>query len=159
MFNFFKKDESKELSKHLKTLTKEINRDGGPIVVCSNFLNFLDKDDLFNTLGIFNQKNLLDQQAKLMLSALLLLNDIKNQKSLYTKDESDDLIALAKASYIFSNCYVSDAEFSKILLMPYNQALEAIRQLKEPYEVAWNEWLITDIDVDKLATIALIKFK
>ncbi|MBU3613157.1 hypothetical protein [Polynucleobacter sp. MG-27-Goln-C1] len=86
------------------------------------------------------------------MSALMLLNDIKK-----SKEKADDLNELAKATYIFSNSSVNDAELGELLLMPSTKALEAIKQRREPYEAAWNEWLTTDIDVDKLASIVLTK--
>jgi hypothetical protein len=78
MFNFFKKDESKELRKHIKTITKEIHNGGGAIGVCADFVNFLVEDELFKTLGIFNKSKLPQSESKLMWAAILLLDDIKN---------------------------------------------------------------------------------
>lgn len=152
MFNLFKEDKSKELSKYIKSLTKEINQNGGAKAICINFLNFLDKDGLFNTLFIFNEGKFPHSKAILALSALMLLNDIKK-----SKEKADDLNELAKATYIFSNSSINDAELGELLLMPSTKALEAIKQRREPYEAAWNEWLTTDIDVDKLASIVLTK--
>lgn len=112
----------------------------------------MDKDGLFNTLFIFNEGKFPHSKAILALSALMLLNDIKK-----SKEKADDLNELAKATYIFSNSSVNDAELAELLLMPSTKALEAIKQRREPYEAAWNEWLTTDIDVDKLASIVLTK--
>lgn len=152
MFNLFKEEKSKDLSKYIRALTKDINQTGGAKAICVNFLNFLDKDGLFNTLFIFNEGKFPHPKSVLALSALMLLNDIKK-----SKEKADDLNELAKATYIFSNSSVNDAELAELLLMPSTKALEAIKQRREPYEAAWNEWLTTDIDVDKLASIVLTK--
>lgn len=158
MFNFFKKDESKDLRKHIKTITKEIYNGGGAIGVCGDFVNFLVEDELFKTLGIFNKSKLPDSESKLMWAAILLLDDIKNPPDFVTKENLEYMNAVAKASFLYPSSAVTDAELAELLLMPSTEALEAIRQRKEPYEAAWNEWLITDVDIDKLATTVLNKF-
>ena len=84
----------------------------------------------------------------------MLLNDIKK-----SKEKADDLDELAKAAFIFSNSSVNDAELAELLLMPSTKAFDEIRKRREPYEVAWNEWLTTDIDVDELASIVLAKLQ
>jgi hypothetical protein len=154
MFDSFKDDKPTELSKYINDLTKEINHNGGAKTICVNFLNFLDKDELFNTLFIFNEGKFPQSKSTLALSALMLLNDIKK-----SKEKADDLNELAKASFIFSSSSVNDAELAELLLMPSTKALEVIKQRREPYEAAWNEWLATDIDIDKLASIVLNKFE
>lgn len=157
MFNFFKKDDSKELRKYIKALTKEIHSEGA-IKVCSDFAEFLTNDDLFKTLGIFNEAKLPQPKSKLMFAAILLLSDIKNPPDFVTKENLEYMNAVAKASFVYPSSAVTDAELGELLLMPSTKALDAIRQRKEPYESAWNEWLIADVDIDKLATIVINKF-
>lgn len=158
MFNFFKKDESKFLRKYIKTITKEIYRDGGAIGICGDFVDFLIKDELFKTLGIFNKSKLPYSESKLMWAAILLLSDIKNPPDFVTKENLEYMNAISKASFIYSSSAVTDDELAEILLMPSTKAIEVIQQRKEPYESAWNNWLTSDVDIDKLASSVLNKF-
>jgi hypothetical protein len=158
MFNFFKKDESTALKNHIKKLTKEIYKSGGAIGVCGDFVDFLIKDELFKTLGIFNKSKLPHSESKLMWAAILLLNDIKNPPDFVTKENLEYMNAVSKASFIYSSSAVTDDELAELLLMPSTKALEAIQQRKEPYEAAWNNWLTSDVDIDNLSTIILNKF-
>jgi chromosome segregation and condensation protein ScpB len=157
MFNLFKKDKSSDLSKHIKNLTKEIDNDGTAIAVCGSFANFLTNDELFKSLGVFNESKLPHSKSKLMLAAILLLKDIKNPPNFVTNEDLEYMNAIAKASFVYSSSAVSDSQLAELLLMPSSNALEAIRELKQPYEAVWGEWLTTDIDIESLTTTVLNK--
>ncbi len=150
MFSIFKKSPSDELRTAIKNLVKDINLNGGAISFCGNFAELVVNDDLFKTLGIFNESKLPHPKSQLMLASIMLLSDIKNPPDFLDKDNLEYMRAISKATFVYSNCAVSDAELSELLLMPSSDALTTIRNKKIKYEEAWNDWLTSDVDIEKL---------
>jgi hypothetical protein len=150
MFNLFKKSDAEKTRDHISRMNAEIDKAGGPIAVCHRFVQVLTEDELFKTLGIFNETKLPYPQSQLMLASLLLLSQIKSSPQEFGDDNLEFARSIAKASFVYPSSAVTDEELGEFLLMPANEAMEAIRHRKDKYIEAWERWLTTDLDLYEL---------
>ncbi len=150
MFNIFKPKQANELHSHMQNLVNDINLNGGAIKFCGDFAEIVINDELFKTLGVINLSKLPQPKSQLMIASILLLKDIKNPPMFLTEENLEYMKAVSKAAFVYSNTAVNDEELGELLLMPSSNALAHIKNQREKYELAWNEWLTTDIDIETL---------
>jgi hypothetical protein len=87
MFNFFSKRKEKDLSeaglrkqavKEMKKIRKAIRKSGGAERVCYDYWKFIEKDEIFQDLGVVIEENAPYKKMVATVSALDMLNSWKN---------------------------------------------------------------------------------
>lgn len=149
----FESSEKKVLRK-FEEIANEITASGGALEVCRSFGNWYVEHELREIIGIVPESQSPFSKLQVMMSALMLLDFVRDNKQDEDFD-ADIILSYAKNAYIASAFLVAD----EVLIPIFNEMqltgvkplskLEQYFKLSKKHKEVWDEFVESDIDLKK----------
>lgn len=143
MFGWFKKRKKNAIAEAMNDANVDISRRKGAMSVCLRFIEFLDNNSLYQSLNIVAESESSVESLVVTMSSLQLLYMVRT--GVPDVGDVENIIAIAKSSYIASNLMLNDKEVKDLLLMDSEEALNYLVNKKDIARNAWENWLIADL--------------